>query len=120
MPTAFQTDRAETSRRLDGARRGGGCCEKWVGLNPSGKGPTAAPPRGNGSTGSALGGVQQEFIKVRNSRHEISLSFVRISASGCTYSVIRWAIVRLKRYLPNPYYFTSIANLAPNYLSINP
>ena len=43
------------------------CCEKWVGLNPSGKGPTAAPPSGNGSTGSALGGVQQEYIKVRNS-----------------------------------------------------
>ena len=68
------------------------CCEKWVGLNPSGKGPTAAPPSGNGSTGSALGGAQQEVIKVRNSRHEISLSLVRISTVAqkghCYFSTI--------------------------------
>ena len=63
-----------------------------------GGGATAAPPSGNGSIGSALGGVGHEFIKVRNSRHEISLSLVRVSASGCTHSVIHWAIVRLRPY----------------------
>ena len=43
-----------------------------------GKGPTAAPPSGNGSTGLALGGVRHELINVRNSRHEVSLSLVRV------------------------------------------
>ena len=52
-----------------------------MGLKP-GKGPTAATPSGNGSTGSALGGAQQEVIKVRNSRHGISLSLYAFRPVG--------------------------------------
>ena len=39
----------------------------------------------NGKIGLALGGIGHELINM--SRHEISLSFVRVSASGCTHSV---------------------------------
>ena len=96
MPHTFQIEHMATSRGLDGARRGGGVVKSgWAetlagrAAPDLGDSPMAAPPSGNGSTGSALGGVGHELIKVRNSRQEISLSLVHVSASGCTHSVIK-------------------------------